>query len=1239
MSTTEQPKPGIDVIQEFRTVSPTIVAPTLVACIVGPCYQVVEALETDSTGNSVVNSDAAVSLPAMITSSLSEDYVGLDGLSLKVSVNGGATQEVVFSDPTAVGLSAAQVVSQILATSGISGWAAYSVTSGSSVYLQLRGTETGDNKTLKVLDGDANSALGFADNFEASGFASYTQDKRRISQSNFPDPNSNIDEIDVDESSIRVFLNNGTSLRELERDESFLQNGYESYVTGDSAITFPSTALYNKTFEVTLELGGTKQTITFGGEFHAIDGTLVVPQGAYAQPATDPIKIQKNDDTAVVVTFATPADIAAAVTAINAAWAAVYTGEDVCYRALVDGTADGAGTYIAFQVGGATATGDHVNVQPGDTGDAFSDIGFTNSGNMYDSLLYVINLALNATTAEPYAEEGDTSDTLQMRSYKGYVVVDKDGTANTLLKFSASADTEQYALVGVDDGDGDTKSPIVRVQNADFTLDPNAAQMTGTADLTGNLQLHRKTLQVALDGDPMQEIEFNGGPIVPTNAYADPGTDSLGMIVNGTAKVVTFASPADIDAAINAINVAAGQVVCYRALSTGVADVAGTYIAFQVGGATDAGGEIVMDYSASTGNAWADIGFTGTDDIYQTLTSAEVETAIDATLGAGASDIVSNKLQLDSAEVGVESKIEIGSGTANTILGLTANAVAYGRAFKPEAGDDLYAEGALLGTIQQVAPGAVNTDLRLDRELSYAATLKKDWYIVAKNIPSTLPATRPLPELVVDNTGDVLIKHDILRDTRGEPISATQDPIIVSYKALRLDVSQAADSPALLSFEDTDELESSLAPLDTDNPLGLGIFLALLNAPTVTISGLGVDAVSADAAFGTLEAYSRALGFLESEEVYALAPLTHESTVHQAFNTHVDAMSDPSAKGERVCVFCPETPDRELDTLVASGTDGDHTGVANEFDTKLSNLPSLLLAAGIDPTGTIDADDGVLLDIATDAKKYSIQSVSGSVITVRVTFAPGENDDSYYSTTALPTTLISESFSIYVRGAELVTSSGSPDYAEIASTYAELGASYGNRRMVMVAPDQCGVTVDGLEQLVNGFYMCAGIAGMVSQQPPQQGFTNFPMTGYTRVVGSNDSFSNTQMNTAAGGGTYWVIQEVANGPLTSRHQLTTDMTSIEKREFSITRVVDYCAKFMRAGLRNFIGKFNITQGFLDTLSTVVQGQLSFLTETGVLIGGDLNNIVQDTDAPDTVLIDCTLDVPYPCNYIRLTLVV
>ena len=120
---------------------------------------------------------------------------------------------------------------------------------------------------------------------------------------------------------------------------------------------------------------------------------------------------------------------------------------------------------------------------------------------------------------------------------------------------------------------------------------------------------------------------------------------------------------------------------------------------------------------------------------------------------------------------------------------------------------------------------------------------------------------------------------------------------------------------------------------------------------------------------------------------------------------------------------------------------------------------------------------------------------------------------------------------------------------------------------------------------------------------------------------------------------YILIQDAQGAPVICRHQLSTDTTSIETRELSITKVVDFTAKFMRAGLRNFIGRSNITQGFLDNLSTVVQGQLNFLIEGGVLIGADVNNLIQDADAPDTVLIDVTLDVPFPANYIRLTLII
>jgi len=123
----------------------------------------------------------------------------------------------------------------------------------------------------------------------------------------------------------------------------------------------------------------------------------------------------------------------------------------------------------------------------------------------------------------------------------------------------------------------------------------------------------------------------------------------------------------------------------------------------------------------------------------------------------------------------------------------------------------------------------------------------------------------------------------------------------------------------------------------------------------------------------------------------------------------------------------------------------------------------------------------------------------------------------------------------------------------------------------------------------------------------------------------------------AAGGTYIVVQDTPTAPLIARMALTTDMTSVETRTDSITKVVDFTAKFLRRMLRSFIGRFNITQGFLDSLSSVAQGGLGFLVENGVLIGGTLNNIIQDEANPDSVLVDVLIDPPYPCNYIRITL--
>ena len=94
----ELPQPGVQIIQEFRTVSPSVVTPTLVPCIVGACRQIVEVLNGQA-----LNADSKVALSALFTASnasLSGNryvYTGLNGKQAILSVNNSPQVTVAFT--------------------------------------------------------------------------------------------------------------------------------------------------------------------------------------------------------------------------------------------------------------------------------------------------------------------------------------------------------------------------------------------------------------------------------------------------------------------------------------------------------------------------------------------------------------------------------------------------------------------------------------------------------------------------------------------------------------------------------------------------------------------------------------------------------------------------------------------------------------------------------------------------------------------------------------------------------------------------------------------------------------------------------------------------------------------------------------------------------------------------------------------------------------------------------------
>src|SRR3954470_15867507 len=65
----ELPRPGVEVLQTFKSASPTLIRPTLVPCAVGPAFEVINVLSTDGTLNSKAKYGAYKQAGVVITQS------------------------------------------------------------------------------------------------------------------------------------------------------------------------------------------------------------------------------------------------------------------------------------------------------------------------------------------------------------------------------------------------------------------------------------------------------------------------------------------------------------------------------------------------------------------------------------------------------------------------------------------------------------------------------------------------------------------------------------------------------------------------------------------------------------------------------------------------------------------------------------------------------------------------------------------------------------------------------------------------------------------------------------------------------------------------------------------------------------------------------------------------------------------------------------------------------------------
>jgi hypothetical protein len=503
---------------------------------------------------------------------------------------------------------------------------------------------------------------------------------------------------------------------------------------------------------------------------------------------------------------------------------------------------------------------------------------------------------------------------------------------------------------------------------------------------------------------------------------------------------------------------------------------------------------------------------------------------------------------------------------------------------------------------------------------------------------------RPNPDFYVDLDGSANVGGVVLRNTAtGTPYSVASSAadLYIQYRGVRLDVTSQAANPALLSFGTAAEMDAAIGPVSIHNPLALGCYLALQNAQTVSVAAVGIDEANDAAPYGTLDGWMRALDYLEQKEIYTVAALTDDTYVQGLVSAHVQAMSQPENRGERIAFIAPPYTTRNPSTSIMSGQDGASTANANEFLLDDSPLDELV-AAGI--TGpAISYDEQLYLEVlvtnggATELRRYSVSNVNNTLLTLRTTFTASQNVDGFFTTTQLTEELVGADYTLLVRGAALViTGTTLPDLGAIALAAAAEGEAYASRRVYSLFGRSVDVSIDGITQNVPMFYAEACIAGMIAQLNPQQPFTNVPITGLGHVYGTDDTFSENQMDVIADGGRYLLVN--FGGRVQARHSRSTATTSVETRELSITKAIDWLTKILRATNRVFIGKYVITPGFIDQLTLANQGTLAQAVQLGAVNGAVLSQIAQSETEPDVVLLEVTVQPAYPCNKIKITIV-
>ena len=479
-------------------------------------------------------------------------------------------------------------------------------------------------------------------------------------------------------------------------------------------------------------------------------------------------------------------------------------------------------------------------------------------------------------------------------------------------------------------------------------------------------------------------------------------------------------------------------------------------------------------------------------------------------------------------------------------------------------------------------------------------------------------------ETWVDDDG-ALLPLDIKSDT-GQDFGT----MYLEYRAWRSDL--AYD---VYGIDDVGQLNERISgPLHPDNPLKWGVFKALSNSNGTEVKYTAVAEID------EVESWNTVLELLIGRDsVYGLVPLTRNKTVLDLYAAHVDSMSAPQ------------------------------NGLWRSLWVNLQGIPEIpVIHAGSTVPGyieatTTDGDTAFGLfeeDPQTSGQQYTILRVpEGNADFIRNKVQPGDIVRGLYTSDGFGGLSYQEYVVDEVQSEEQLRVLTGPEAPQSipakfeiwrtlsptaeAQEIARDAGAWNNRRIRAIWPDR----IESGGTIMEGYHLCAALAGLASGILPQQGMTRLEISGFDDVSRTTKKFNRTQLDVMAVAGTWIVTQNIQDGEIFSRHAVTTgDYENINDREEMLTRNVDSISYRYKDHFEPYIGVTNVVASMRDK----IEAELRLLADTlrderftrelgGQLISATIISFEISPLFKDRYVLRLAIEVPYALNNLEIHLVV